>query len=328
MDERRIVDEEIGAHLLESIIRKERGSFTCLWESEEIAIEAFDEPLVVQRVDVLTNDPAMALTFPYSVKAPLNFKTLTLDEWDRFHGRTIQGIPFVFSRKAQMQFFDLLEEFDDDSVTFAGQSYPITPWLDANPVLQTEEFWTSLYQRSKDAWELSAPANALTDMLPRLKLPKCRVLVLGAGRGNDAAFFAEAGHIVTAVDISPEAIKQGKERYTHLPNINWVEADLFKLPREWEGNFDLIFEHTCYCAIDPAERPALVKTWIKLLSPKGLLMGVFFVMDRPAGPPYGGTEWELRERLKKNFQFQFWGRWKQSETRRQGTELFVYAEKR
>lgn len=346
MGEKRISDEDIGSHLLSSLMRKERGTFTCYWEDEELPLEPFDEPLVVQRVDPLSEiaklaepgsipaglDPAkdrvLVVTFNYGVRCALDFKQLSVDEWDRFHGRTPQGIPYVFSRKAQVQFFDLLDAFDDESVTFAGESFDVKAWLTANPDTREGAFWDELYQHSKDGWELGAPAPALVDMLPRLKLPRSRILVLGAGRGNDAAFFAEAGHVVTAVDLSSEAVKQGRERYAHLPNITWLEQDLFKIPHSWDAQFDVVFEHTCYCAIDPERRQDLVKIWNRVLVPGGYLMGVFFVMDRPVGPPFGGTEWELRERLKKHYQFQFWGRWKKSTPNRQGSELFVLANRR
>jgi hypothetical protein len=70
-----------------------------------------------------------------------------------------------------------------------------------------------------------------------------------------------------------------------------------------------------------------VQKWRELLTEKGLLMGVFFATERRVGPPFGGSEWELRQRLKKHFRFLFWGRWHQSLDRRNGKELFVYAEK-
>lgn len=334
VNDKRLADEEIGASLLESIIRKERGSFTCRWDEEEIILEPFDEPLVVQRVDRIENTEntgsrfGLMVTFPYNVRQEVVFETLSVDEWDRFHGRTVQGIPYVFSRKAQAQLFDVLDSFDDDSIEWQGKAYPVRPWLSPHPEIQSSQFWTGLYHDHQDGWDLHAPAPALVDMLPRLKLPKSRILVLGCGRGNDAAFFAECGHVVTAVDFSPQAIQEGKERYKHLSNIHWFESDIFNLPSQWQGQFDLIFEHTCYCAIDPAKRQDLVRIWNRLLHSQGQVMGVFFVMDRPNGPPYGGTEWELRERLKKTYQFQFWGRWKKSEPRRQGTELFVLGTKK
>jgi hypothetical protein len=51
-------------------------------------------------------------------------------------------------------------------------------------------------------------------------------------------------------------------------------------------------------------------------------------MYKKQGPPYGGSEWELRQRLKDSFQFVFWGRWQKSLPKRQGKELFVYAQKK
>jgi hypothetical protein len=51
-------------------------------------------------------------------------------------------------------------------------------------------------------------------------------------------------------------------------------------------------------------------------------------MDNMQGPPFGGTEWELRERLKKYFHFIFWGRSHESIQRRDGKELTVYAQKK
>jgi 2-polyprenyl-3-methyl-5-hydroxy-6-metoxy-1,4-benzoquinol methylase len=47
-------------------------------------------------------------------------------------------------------------------------------------------------------------------------MPRCRVLVLGCGEGHDAAFFAQNGHIVTGVDISPEAITRAQIDTLHM----------------------------------------------------------------------------------------------------------------
>jgi hypothetical protein len=93
------------------------------------------------------------------------------------------------------------------------------------------------------------------------------------------------------------------------------------------GQFDLIFEHTCYCAIPPQKRNDLVKVWRRLLTEKGQILGIFFVMPKRTGPPFGGSEWEVRERLIKSFSFKFWQRSCQSVPERLGKELLVLAEK-
>jgi hypothetical protein len=51
-------------------------------------------------------------------------------------------------------------------------------------------------------------------------------------------------------------------------------------------------------------------------------------MDRDEGPPFGATEWEIHELLKKDFDFLYWTRTKASVETRRHRELVVYAGKR
>lgn len=323
----RIEDKDFGRALMESVTRHESGVFLVNSAGTWAILEAFNEPFVAAQVE-RQSTAQWKILLPYGTKKSFDLSTLKLDDWDRFHGRTLEGIPFVFSRKAQAEFFNLVDEFEDDAVIVDGKEYS-TPYLfQEHSEVDNEKFWSELYQGDDPApWDLNEVATALPKVLPQLKIPKSRVLILGSGRGHDAAFFAEQGHIVTAVDFSPFAVKESKERYGHLKNLSFVQADIFDLPTEWKGQFDLIFEHTCYCAISPQKRKDLVKIWTQLLAPGGHILGVFFSLDRPAGPPYGGSEWELRERLKKSFNFLYWTRWRHSKPRRQGRELVVYAQK-
>lgn len=322
----RVTDEKVGTEIFRNLKFAENGAYATSLQGDETLVEAFDEPYVAAQVLKLKS--GWRILLPYGLELAFDLQTLTVDEWDRFHGIAQNGIPFVLSRKAQAEFFNLVDEFNDDSVTVDDKVIPIPTWLPQRPDVTQEKYWSTVYQTEEPRWELNEPASALKDMLPRLKLPKSRVLVLGCGSGNDAAFFAEQGHVVTAVDISPEAISRGKKKYSKYENILWVEHDIFKLSSDYDGTFDLIFEHTCFCAIDPAMRNEMVRLWRRLLAPGGFLLGVFFIMARRSDPPFGSTEWELRQRLKKYFQFVFWGRWHQSIERRNGKELLIYAQKK
>lgn len=322
----RVTDEKVGSELLRNMKFAENGALETTLQGTSAFVEAFDEPYVAAQV--LKIPAGWRILLPYGLELPFELKSLTLDEWDRFHGMTLNGIPFVLSRKAQAEFFNLVDEFDDESVTVDDEIYELPTWLPDTREVKEEKFWSHIYQTETPGWEMNDAHPALKDMLPRLKLPKQRILVLGCGSGNDAAYFAEHGHVVTAVDISPEALSRAKEKYGKYTNITWIQSDLFKLGHEHDGTYDLIFEHTCYCAINPAQRTELVTLWRRLLAPGGFLLGVFFAMSKRNGPPFGGSEWELRERLKKYFQFVFWGRWHQSIDRRNGKELLVYAQKK
>lgn len=326
-NEVRVTDNQIGHEILDSIHLTENGIVHSSVAEEPVVIEAFDQPYVALQVD--WDGQKWKILCPYQTQFEFSLADLSLDEWDRFHGLTSKGIPFVFSRTAQASFFNLLEEYSDETITHQGKTYDIQSYLLDNTESENEKWWTDVYvNEGKPRWDLAEPALALKTMLPRLKLPKSRVLVLGCGEGHDAAFFAEAGHKVTAVDISPEALRRGKKHYGHLKNLEFIEKDVFKLGKEFDNSFDMVFEHTCFCAIKPSRRNELVKVWNRSLVETGSLLGVFFATEKRQGPPYGSSEWELRERLKKNYQFLFWGRWRQSIPRRIGKELFIYAQKR
>lgn len=320
----RVNDPAIGAHLLQNIKFAENGAFQTEISGTEALVEAFDEPYVAHQV--LFENNQWKILLPYHFEIGFNPRTFTSDEWDRFHGIADNQIPFVLSRKAQAELFRIADEYDDDSITLNGKKIAVHPWMTSDPNISKEYFWTNIYQTEEPRWELNQPAPALADMLPRLKISKSRVLVLGCGSGNDAAFFAQAGHIVTGVDISQEALSRAKTKYGHIDNLHFIESDVFKLDPSHFGQYDLIFEHTCFCAIQPERRTELISQWRKLLSPGGHLLGVFFAMEKRNGPPFGGTEWELRERLKKYFHFIFWGRWHQSIQGRNGKELLIYAQ--
>jgi SAM-dependent methyltransferase len=322
----RVTDAKVGAEILKNIKFAENGAFQTTLQETDYFVEAFDEPYVAAQVSKAPS--GWTISLPYSLEVSFDPHSLSLDEWDRFHGFTSSGVPFVLSRKAQAEFFNLVNEFDDESITIDHEVIELPGWLEPQTEVRNEKYWSHIYQTEEPRWELNDAAPALKDMLPRLKLPKSRVLVLGCGSGNDAAYFAEQGHFVTAVDISPEALARAQKKYGHLSNIKWLQEDIFKLNQSHDQSYDLVFEHTCYCAIDPSKRNELVKNWKRLLAPGGYLLGVFFTMEKKKGPPFGGSEWEIRERLKKSFQFVFWGRWHQSIERRNGKELLIYAQKK
>ena len=325
---------EIGAEILRNLRQASNGSFVSEVSGQKALIEAFDSPLIAKAIKSPDgkNQNSWVLELPYQVQKTFSLTDLSYDEWDRFHGLTSENVPFVLSSKAQDQLFNAVDEFTDDSLTFKGKKYLLREWLSSESAVDAEKFWSDIYKTESPGWDLGQASPILQDLLPRLKIPKSRVLVLGCGPGHDTAHFAQQGHVVTAVDISDQALLKAKANYPLLTNINWVQADIFKLPMDWQGQFDVIFEHTCYCAINPQRRNDLVKTWLKLLAPRGHLLGVFFAIhqtpEKRQGPPFGGSEWEIRQRLKNNFHFVFWGRWRQSVDRRHGTELAVYAEKK
>lgn len=324
-------DPNEGKTLIENLHRLDNEAIATKLNDVTAIVEAFDQPIVAQMVDCSEDKTKWTLTALYGVQIPFDLNKLSIDEWDRFLGRTENDIPFVMSRKAQNEFFNLVDEFDDEGFTVNQKYYKLPHWLktadDKNfEDIDHSEYWTQAYHDNETpGWEMNAPNVALVDTLPQLKLTRSRVAVLGCGSGNDAAHWAEQGHIVTAFDFSSEAIKRAQEKYAHVKNLEFVQADVFNLGDKYYDQFDIVFEHTLYCAIRPEKRDELIKVWQKLLHSEGHLLGIFFTMDRPTGPPFGGSEWELSRRIKNDFQPLYWTRWQTSVGGRQGKELVVYS---
>ena len=326
-DGRRVDDEALGRKLLDNLEPVQTDRFVTSIEGQQAWVEAFDQPLIARSLQKPV-DGRCTIEGPYKSQMRFALETLSVDEWDRFHGVTENNIPFVLSRTAQFNFFDMLDEFDDDSVTIAGKRFAVPPWLPPSTDVVKPAYWTNLYKTEASPWELGRESVILPAVLPQLKLNKGRVLVLGCGSGHDAAYFARQGHMVTAIDFSEEAVKKARTSYAELDTLKIMQADAFNLPKELLGRFDLVFEHTCYSAISPERRNELVNVWKRALVSHGDMLAIFFVNEKRTGPPFGGSEWELRERLKSSFDFLFWTRWRQSEESRKSKELVVYARKK
>lgn len=321
------LEESLAREILMKLTIDSSGRATSTVADQIYWLESFDDVYVAQSFKVLSATEA-EVELAYQIKIKIKLSSICLDDFDRFHARTESGIPLVFSRSAQEMIFNSADEYDDDSITFKGQTYNPGSIYKSNTQVQKSEFWDQAYQESRDGWEQNAPAKALKSIIPQLKLNAMRVAVIGAGSAEDAAYLAELGHFVTAIDFSAEAIQRARSKFSHLEKLKFVQCDAFHLPQSMYGQFDMIFEHTFYCAVEPSKRSALVKQWSRLLSPKGFLLGIFFVMDKPQGPPYGGTEWELKKRLDPSFHSLYWTRWREEDYSRAGQELVVYAQKK
>lgn len=305
----------------------EKFALVTEFQDEDYIVEAFDHPLQITAVEF--KDTKIFLQTKQNTLFQANNEKWSVDEWDRFNGLTTSSAPFVLTRKAQEQLFDLVDSFDDEGFVVNKEFVATPPYYIDTPQIDKPEYWMDIYKTEDNPrYNLNEPAEGFKDMLPRIKLPKSRILVLGCGEGHDAALFAKAGHVVTAVDFSKEAISRGKEKYGHLTNLEFFECNIFDLPQEWNFTFDIVVEHTCYCAIPPHRRNDLVRLYRRVLHEEGQLMGIFFAMEKRSGPPYGGTEWELRKRTEPGFHYLFWGRLRNSIPSRLGRELFVLAKKR
>jgi len=153
--------------------------------------------------------------------------------------------------------------------------------------------WNRRYEENDTPWDKGEAHPVLRDMLARDALSG-RVLVPGCGSGHDVRELARRGLDVVGLDVAPLALERAR---AHRPagSETYFRGDLFSLPPAWRGSFDGVFEHTCFCAIDPARREDYVTAVSAAVRPGGRLLAVFFADpgNDGDGPPFGCTKGEL-----------------------------------
>jgi SAM-dependent methyltransferase len=165
------------------------------------------------------------------------------------------------------------------------------------------EFWTGLYERGGDGWELRQPAPPLVEFVERMPPPPGRVAVPGCGRGHDVRYLARRGYTTVGFDFSPAAVDEARALASgEGVAAEFVQQDIFTLAGDFPHAFDGAWEYTCFCAIDPRRRADYVRTMAAIIKPGGWLLACFFPMRRrAAGPPFPVSTREVRRLFTRHF---------------------------
>src|ERR1700692_4891684 len=123
--------------------------------------------------------------------------------------------------------------------------------------------WEGHYQTGDMPWEKGEAPPGVVDFLAATPgLERGTVCVPGGGTGHDARVWARAGFDVTGFDLAPSAIRLSKERTTAAGlKANFQQADFLK--DEPPQQFDWLFEHTLFCAINPGDRDRYVSAVLR-----------------------------------------------------------------
>src|SRR5258706_4536356 len=113
--------------------------------------------------------------------------------------------------------------------------------------LNSPNKWQADYERGTVGWDLNGPTAVFKRLAASGRFKPGSMIVLGAGRGHDARLFARQGFQVTAVDFSPYAARERQRRAEPDAPVEIVQRDLFRLPPEFDINFDYVLEYTCFC---------------------------------------------------------------------------------
>lgn len=105
------------------------------------------------------------------------------------------------------------------------------------PTDDNRRAWDEIHRRRMEA---TTGALGIPDPIrERLHVSGKHVLHLQCATGESTAELVELGALVTAVDLSPEAIEIARER---APDVVYMHADVHELPLELHrGRFDLVY---------------------------------------------------------------------------------------
>lgn len=136
----------------------------------------------------------------------------------------------------------------------------------------TEGYGETAAERVRQ-YESIAFADVHRHILHLLPAKPSRVIDVGAGTGRDAAAFAELGHVVTAVEPTPELLREARRLHPH-PAIAWIDDSLPELDRVHAlgERYAVVMLTAVWMHLDELQRERAMGRVAPLLQPGGLMV--------------------------------------------------------
>lgn len=163
-------------------------------------------------------------------------------------------------------------------------------------------FWNERFETQFTPWDKGGVPQALQQFVASAQRPLV-TLIPGCGLGYEAAFLAQSGWDVTAIDFSSAAVVSAQAAIGEWGR-HVVEADFFQY--QPARPVELIYERAFLCALPHAMREKIVQRWATLLPAGGLLTGFFYLDDSAArslkGPPFSISSAQLQALMSPYFE--------------------------
>lgn len=169
---------------------------------------------------------------------------------------------------------------------------------------EREAFFQDVYNNAEgDAaavpWAELAAKDKLANWLLENPDHEGRAIDVGCGLGDNAEALSEAWFETIGFDFSAKAISWAKQRFEES-DVTYRQADLFDLPEEWLGAFDLV--HECYTlqSIPPETLVNSIPSVASLVATNGILL--VYTRIREDESEVEGPPWPLEERKVMSFE--------------------------
>lgn len=145
--------------------------------------------------------------------------------------------------------------------------------------------WQKCYEHGVVPWDKGQIAPGLALAIQNESLPDGLAVVPGCGYGYDIAALASKNRKVLGVDIAPLAVERAQKNIANVENTEIRVASFFDL--DLDGQVDLVYDYTFFCAIDLDMRPAWADKMASLLKSGGMLITLIFPlnMENQSPPP-------------------------------------------
>ncbi len=128
-------------------------------------------------------------------------------------------------------------------------------------------------KRFAERYEKVSPEEINSSWHHLIPTTKSVILDVGAGSGRDAAWLAEKGHEVIAVEPA-DGLRQIANELHPNPSIQWIKDTLPALKKVYELNlkFALILVNAAWMHVAPGSRERAFRKLVNLLKPGGILV--------------------------------------------------------
>src|ERR1700761_1893757 len=173
---------------------------------------------------------------------------------------------------------------------------PVPDFVTLDP--NSPEFWNERFERRYTPWDQAGVPSAFRAFAERHR--DAAVLIPGCGSAYEAAWLAQQGTPVRAIDFSPAAVTAARAQLgaQHAQLVELADFFIYEAPftPAW------IYERAFFCALPLARRGDYARRMAELLPPGALLAGFFFLGATPKGPPFGVERAELDALLTPHFE--------------------------
>lgn len=163
---------------------------------------------------------------------------------------------------------------------------------------ERRDFFKDIYRRAEGdpgqiPWaELAAKAKLNEWLIRHPGEGSLTAIDVGCGLGDNAEALAGAGYVTSAFDLSAHAIEWARKRFPDS-SVSYTTADLFDLPQEWQGAFDLVNECYTLQSLSPDMLEETAASVASLVKPGGILL--VYARWREDGAEVDGPPWPLEE---------------------------------